>query len=165
MLPINGSVQTVRLDCFTAQISELAFYGVATPDSFSVTGRDKSNQCEREKQDFFDKFCKGKQLCNLNIDTGKRALSGCKIEPQSQFFVDYKCDLGSITLSNGWKLPRNQLLMIVIGADILILVCFLIGKSNLTSYIMREGFLMDRNSLQTSDFSVKVTNMPPLEEY
>ena len=55
--------------------------------------------------------------------------------------------------------------MIVIGADILILVCFLIGKSNLTSYIMREGFLMDRNSLQTSDFSVKVTNMPPLEEY
>ena len=74
MLPIDGSVQTVRLDCFTAQISELAFYGVATPDSFSVTGRDKSYQCERKKQDFFDKFCKGEQMCNLNVDMGKRAL-------------------------------------------------------------------------------------------
>lgn len=74
MLPIDGTVQTVSLDCFTAQIAELPFYGVATPDSFSVTGRDSTLTCEREKQDFFNKFCKGQRQCNLNVDLGKRAL-------------------------------------------------------------------------------------------
>ena len=60
---------------------------------------------------------------------------------------------------------RSDLTIIVIAFDILVCVTFVILSALMMSWIDEETFTNDIEYVQTTDFAVRIKNLPPVSVY
>ena len=114
---------------------------------------------------YFNSTCKGNKACSIPFD--KRTFpASCRGFSQ---FIGINCIGTEITIIDTddyhLSVSRSDLTIIVIAFDILVCVTFVILSGMMMGWIEEEAIVNDIDYIQTTDFAIRIKNLPPLSEY
>ena len=118
-------------------------------------------------QNYFNISCFGQKSCTFNTSTASFPPQCAK--KGNQFFIVVNCVGYDITLIktglNSITISHSNLTIVVIFFDFVICIIFTIWTYILDDNIHKEKIQQDEDHVQTTDFAVRIKNLPPISVY
>lgn len=130
------------------------------------------DSCNFAKEPYFiESFapCIGNTTCNVNFSKGLPGVSFPKppcLQPSkpNQLCLSAIC-VGETVEIFGQKINRTKLTFTVVACDMAICVCFVLNGVCIYLFTKKEEKEEDSHSVQVTDFSVRIKNLPSSGDY